>query len=626
MQKKSVLTSLAGLLLLLVILGLAVALMKGFGLRADLTEQRLYSLSQGSVELLQKLPREAEVTLKFYFSRSSEKVPMFLKSYADQVDYLLRSYAARSGGKVKVERFDPQPDSDAEEWAQRYGIEGQTVDPFAPPIYFGLAVVSGDKEEVIPVFSPRTEQTLEYDISRAIARVTWPQQPVIGVMSGALNVLGDEVNPMMMQRRPPQNPGWYAFAQLKRDNVVKKVAADVDAIPPDVTLLVVVHPKDLAEKTLYAIDQFVLRGGKLLVCVDPLSWSEAMQSQGQMMAPPSSSLTKLFDAWGIGFDPTKVVADMRAVTRINAGNGGVEESPVFLSLNKDNMNTSISLTAQLANVLMAYAGAIENRGKEGLFFRPMIETSASSSSLVDTMAAQYGVQAYRAQLEPSEQRYTVAARVNGKFETAFPDGKPKSGTEEKTDTETVVPHLATGESAVIIFGDSDFLFDPLCVQNVPILFGGMGNAKQPFNDNLALLFNSAEQLTGRNELIAIRTRANSMRPFKVVDELELQAVKQYQQKEENLQKELNETAAEIQKLQNARTDSQSLMLSKEQQEKINAFRDKQQEVSRQLKNVRRDLRQDIERLGVRMKVINILLLPLCVIVVGVVRVSLRRHR
>ena len=614
-MKKNVLTSWVGLALLLVVLGLAVALAKSFGLRADLTQQKLYSLSQGSRELLEKLPQDADIALKFYYSRSSDKMPAFMKTYADQVDYLLKSYASRSNGRVRVERFDPQPDSEAEEWAQRYGIEGQSVDPFAPPVYFGLAVVGGGREEVVPVLSPRTEQTLEYDISRAISRVAWPRQPVVGVMSGSLGALGDEPNPMMMmQRRPPQNPGWISFQQLRRDNEVRRVAEDAESIPNDVTLLVVAHPKNLGDATLYAIDQFLLRGGKLMVCVDPFSVTEAMQSQN-LMAPPSSSLQRLFDAWGVGFDPSKIVADMRAVTRVGTGNGGAEDSPLFLTLRKENFNAKISLVSQLSSLMMPFAGSLENRGAEGVVFTPLVESSATDSSLVDAMAMQYGMPA----LNPSGRGYTLAARLNGNFKTAFPEGRPAPENAEAA-PENISPHLSSGKDGmVVIFADTDFLFNQFCVQQT---FFGM----QPMNDNIALFLNAAEQLTGRNELIAIRTRANSLRPFAVVDELENEARRQFQKKEEELQQKLGDANRKINELQAARTDDNRIMLSKEQQEQIQKFREEQRETNRQLKNVRRDLRQDIERLGVRLKAANILLIPALVILAGLIRTTLRKRR
>lgn len=623
MQKKN-LFNLLGLLLVLVIMGLCVALVKNFGLRVDCTEQKVYSLSAGSKALMKKLP--AQVTLKFYYSRSSEKMPMFFKAYADQVDYLLRSYAMQSDGNVVLEKFDPKPDTDSEEWAQRYGIEGQQLDPFSPPVYFGLAVVCGDREEVLPVLSPNNEQSLEYDISRAITRVAWPVKPVIGVMSGDLNVLGDEPNPMMMQRGMQYNPGWFAFAQMRRDSALRKIAADTDTIPSDLTLLVLVHPKNLPEKTLYAIDQYLMNGGRLVVCVDPLSLVDmGLQRTPNMMRPPEthSSLDKLFAAWGVGFDPYRVVADMRAVTRINDDTGRAQDSPVLLSLAQDNLNPKVSLTAQLGSLLLPASGALQNNVADGLTFTPLVESSKESSSLLDAMTvAQFGFGGLPPQ-EPSGEKYVLAARVNGTFKSAFPNGKPKDDEDEATDDNTVVPHLASGDSMVVIFTDSDFLNDQFSVANLQTPFGVM---KQPRNDNIALFFNSAEQLSGRPELIAIRSRANSMRTFKVVDELQNKAVLQYQKEEENLQQKRNEAITEIRKLQSERTDRNRMTLSPEQQAKLANLRKQEQETSRALRTLRRDLRVGIENLGKRVKVINILLVPLCVGLAGITRISLRKRR
>jgi ABC-type uncharacterized transport system involved in gliding motility auxiliary subunit len=334
-----------------------------------------------------------------------------------------------------------------------------------------------------------------------------------------------------------------------------------------------------------------------------------------LQAPPSSQLNRLLEAWGVGFDPSMVVADMSAVTRVGTGNGGAEDSPLFLSLKKDNMNAKANLTSQLSTLLLPFSGALENRKAEGMVFTPLVESSASQSCLVDFMAAQHGMP----KLEPTGRSYTLAARVNGSFKTAFPEGRPASG--NPADPENgVTPHLASGnDGVVVIFADCDFLADPFCVQRL-----GFFNLIQPMNDNIALFLNAAEQLTGRNELIAIRTRANSLRPFAVVDELENEARRKFQEKEEALQRKLNEANNKIRELQAARTDTQ--IISKEYQEQQKKFNEEKRETNRQLKNVRRDLRQDIERLGVRVKAANILLIPALVVLAGLVRTTLRKRK
>ncbi|NLC82184.1 MAG: GldG family protein, partial [Lentisphaerae bacterium] len=421
-------TGLAGLLVLLVIIGAANLIIANLRLRVDLTAERLYTLSTGSKQVLGKL--ENDVTLKFYFSASSAEMPMGLKTYANQVQDLLKEYELAGKGRVALEAYDPKPDSDSEEWAQRYGIEPQQTNPFGQPVYFGLVAVCGETEAVIPGFNPRTEATLEYDITRLITRVAWPEKPVIGVLS-SLSVLGAPQNPMMMMRRQQQDQGWTAFRELRKDYTVREIQADAEAIDADVKALIVVHPKNLEDKALFAIDQFVLRGGRLIVCVDPFNIADFeanQQQQNPMMmqmgggqAGPST-LGKLFDAWGVTFDTAKIVADLSAATKLNSGNGRVEDNPAFLSLGTANMAKDDLLTAQLSQVMLPFAGALSANTPKEITFTPLITTSKDNACLVDQMNAQFGMSAMRAQLKPDGAPRILAARLQGTFNTAFPNG------------------------------------------------------------------------------------------------------------------------------------------------------------------------------------------------------------
>lgn len=329
-------TGAAGLALLLVIVGAVYAISSNLRLRMDLTEQKLYTLSSGTRALLGKL--EQDVVLKYYFSASSAEMPMGMKNYANKVRNLLKEYELAGKGRIILEAHDPKPDSEAEEWAQRYGIEPQQVNPFGMPVYCGLVAVGTETEAAIPGFSPRTEATLEYDVTRLISRVAWPKKPVLGVLS-SLPVFGTPQNPMMMQRPSAADRGWMAVNQLRRDYTVREIKEDAEEIAPDITTLVVIHPKHLSEEMQFAMDQFVLRGGRLIAFVDPFSIAdfEANSQQNPMMgqqgpnAPGPSTLGRLFDAWGVRFDTTKIVADFSASTRLNAGEGRVEENPAFLS-------------------------------------------------------------------------------------------------------------------------------------------------------------------------------------------------------------------------------------------------------------------------------------------------------
>ena len=610
-----------GLVLLVAVIGAAELILSSLPFRADLTAEKLYTLSKGSKAVLGKL--EEDVTLKFYFSSSSADMPMGLKTYAGQVQDLLKEYERAGKGHVILEAYDPKPDSDAEEWAQRYGVEPQNANPFGQPVYFGLVAVCGDREETLPRFSPRTESTLEYDVTRCITRVAWPERPVIGVMTSLQGVLGEEQNPMMMmQQRQRPNPGWAAFSELKKDYDVRTVATDADKIDDDIKTLVVLHAKDLSEKTLFAIDQFVIKGGRLIACVDPFSIMDLIsnrQQQNPMMMQMGgngpSTLGKLFDAWGVTFDTGKVVADGAAATRLGGNNGQAELNPAFLSLGKDNMDKKSLLVAQLTQVMFPFAGSLSFGKTDGLEFEPLIVSSKDNACLADAMGLQFGGPI---RVNPDNVQRTMAARLSGTFKTAFPKGPDyKEGS-----TNAVPKVVASGKGTVLLFADSDFLADQFCVQTINTIFGVMA---QPMNDNLALFSNVIEQFAGREELIGVRSRGPSNRPFTKVDALEAKALAKWQRKQSELEAALQETQQSLSALQKQKSGNDRLLLSKEQQDEILQFRKTQANTRRQLKNVRKELTADIDSLGLTLKVVNIMLVPALVIAFGIFH-GLRRRR
>ena len=621
MNKK--LNGIIGLVIVAALIGAVNLILSNLPLRLDLTSEKLYTLTPGSKAVLGQL--DQDVTLKFYFSSSSAEMPMQLKTYAQQVQNLLKEYELAGKGRVTLEAYDPKPDSDAEEWAQRYGVEPQNVNPFGPSVFFGLVAVCGDREETLPRFSPRAESTLEYDITRCITRVAWPERPVIGLMTSLQNVLGSQPNPMMMQMRQQPQPGWAAFTELKKDYDVREIPADAEKIDDDVKALVVLHTKNLSEKTLFAIDQFIMRGGRLIACVDPFSIMDMLasrQQQNPMMmqmggADGPSTLGKLFDAWGIQFETDKLVADLAAATKLNAGNGRAEENPAFLSLGADNMDKKDLLVAGLSQVMFPFAGAFTFTGKEGLAFEPLVVTSEKDACLVDRMSAQFGMGAMRKDLNPDGVRRTLAGRLSGTFKTAFPKGPDYT----EGSTNAVPAVVAEGKGTVILFGDSDFLADQFCVQVMNTLFGAVA---QPINDNLVLFANMIEQYAGREELIGLRSRGPSNRPFVKVDALEAKAMAKWQKKQTELEAALEQTQQRLNALQQQKSGNERMLLSREQQEEIDQFRKTRADTQRQLKNVRKELTSELDTLGLVLKTINILLIPLLVIAFGILR-GLKRN-
>ena len=608
-----------GLAILAAIIVAADVILASLPLRGDFTAERLYTLSKGSKAVLAKL--DQDVTFKYYVSDSSAEMPMALKTYATQVGNLLKEYARAAGGRLEIENYDPKPDSDAEEWAQRYGVEPQTVNPFGTPIYFGIVAVCGDREETLGVLSPKTESTLEYDLTRLVTRVAWPERPVIGVMTSLTGVLGGQMNPMMMQmgQRPPQ--GWAAFAELAKDYDVREVATDVAEIDPTIKTLVVLHAKELSDKALYAIDQFVLRGGKLIACVDPFSIKD-MQSSRQNANPMMqqmgggdgpSTLGKLFDAWGVKFETGRLACDLAAATKLNNGQGGVDDNPAFLSLAKANMAKDDLLVNGLSNVMFPFAGALAFEKKEmDLAFTPVITTSKDNACMMEKMSMMYG--GGLKDMVPDGQERVLAARLDGTFKTAYPKGP--DGTND------VSKALSEGKSAVLLIADSDFLADDFCVR---IMRTPFGQIPQLINENLTLFSNVIEQFAGMEELIGVRSRGGSDRPFAVVDALEAEAMRKFQRRQADLEAELQMTQQRLSALQKEKNAKDRFILSKEQQDEIVKFRKAQADTRRELKNVRKELTAGIDSLGLTLKCINIALVPFLVVLFGLFRGYLRKR-
>ena len=446
-------------------------------------------------------------------------------------------------------------------------------------------------------------------------------------MTSLKGVLGQQPNQMMMMQGMRPQPGWAAFTELQKDYDLREISTDVDKIDDDVKALVVLHAKDLSEKTLFAIDQFVIRGGRLIACVDPMSVMDLISSRQQqnpmMMQQPGadgpSTLGKLFDAWGVGFDTSKLTCDLAAATKLNAGNGRAEENPAFLSLDKENMSANDLVVADLTQVMFPFAGSLTWSKTDGLAFEPLITTSADHACLVPRESAQFGMNSMMRDLKPDGVKRTLAARISGTFKTAFPKGPDYV----EGSTNAAVAVTASGKGAVVVFGDSDFLADQFCVQVMNSIFGQIA---QPINDNLVLFSNIIEQYAGREELIGVRSRGKSNRPFVKVDELEAKAMAKWQAKQMAFEEELQATRQRLMALQKEKSGNDRMILSREQQEEISKLRKAQADTSRQLKNVRKELTSGIDSLGVFLKALNILAVPLLIVAFGIFRGIRRRRR
>jgi ABC-type uncharacterized transport system involved in gliding motility auxiliary subunit len=573
------------------------------GVRLDLTENRLYTLSEGTRKVLADIPEPVNVYF-FYSDRATTSIP-YLRSYAARVQEMLEEFASRSSGKLRVTVVDPQPFSEDEDRAAQFGLQPANLPTTPEPVYLGIAGTNsvGD-QEIIPFLDPGKEQFLEYDLAKLVYSLAKPQKPVIGLLAGLPMMAG--FDPVARQMREP-----YTIAeQLQQLFDLRVIGDDQARIDDEVQVLLVVHPKDLSDSALYAIDQFVLRGGKAYVFVDPF----AEIDQGNPMEPPglggskASDLDRLLDAWGVTIDAEQFVGDDRYALTV----GGLTARPVrhlgIIGVDQASMDQDDVVTSGLGVVNFAFAGHIARKEGAGIELTPLIRSS-DSAALIPTsrLAFLSDPTLLRDDFAPTGERFTIAARLTGPVKTAFPDGPPAGAG---------IPagaHLAESREPVniLLVADADVVADRLWVQTQNFLGQRISQA---FANNGDLVINGVDNLLGSSDLISIRSRATFSRPFDKVLELRRAAEARLVQSEETLQQELRDTEARLAELQAARQDGAtgSLLLSPEQQREIQRFQARRLEIRKELRQVRRSLDQDIESLGNLLKAINIAGIPLVI--------------
>ena len=630
---ESLLYSIVGVVAVLIIL-VAINLLGGFfKVRSDLTQNKLYTLSDGTKKILNKL--DTPVEIRFYFSRDNASVPVPLRTYAQQVEDLLAEYQQYSHGKIKVVKLDPKPDSDAEDSANLDGIEGQNLN-LTDKVYLGAVISCLDSKTVLPYLSPDRENLLEYDLSRAISSVANPKKSVIGVMS-ALPVMGREAQPMMMMRQPQQAmQPWIFLTELKENYAVREIPMTAAKIEDDISVLVLVHPNGISDQTQFAIDQFLLRGGKMVALLDPYSFVEARMAGSYGGAGPySSTLSKLLPAWGIQFSETKAVADPLFATQIQR-EGNPQSDPTILSITSDGINKEDALGAAIDDLLLPFAGAFTGKPVEGLK-EDILVKSTSQAGLVNAALLEAGGDQVRKSLKSDNISYPIAIRLSGKFKTAFPEGAPKSKDEAGpsaspspvgSPTPSPAPmekalKEAKGDGVVLLIGDSDFAYDQIAGRTQQVM---TQTVFVPSNGNLNFIQSSIEQLAGDSNLIGIRSRSSGNRPFVVVNKMEAAAEQKYQSKIDELQDNLAQTRQKLASLQTGKQADQKTLLSPEQQAEIKKFQENEAQISQELKQVRKNLRVEIDSLQDTLKWLDIAAMPLIVTLVGLLLAHLKRSR
>ena len=623
-QIETLLYSTGGVIALLAVLIAANFIVGAFNLRADLTQGHVYTLSPGTRQVLAKL--EAPVKLRLYYSQGSEAVPVGLKTFAKRVEDLLNEYKAAGKGKVVIEKFNPEPDSDAEDSAQLDGIDGQLTNT-GEKFYLGLSIAFLDQKAAIPVLAPDREQLLEYDITRGIAQVGEAKKPVVGVMS-ALPVMGRSLDPIKKQQ---PTEAWVLIQELKKIFDVKEVKLDATRIDDDIKVLLVIHPRNIMDQTEYAIDQFVLRGGKLVAFVDPYAYFDQQpdfQNPFGGSQAGQSTFYNLFKAWGIDVDMGKVIADLTF-----ASGEGPRLLPTLLSLNTQALNADDVVTSQVGTLLYAFGGAFKGKPAEGLKQAVLVHSSKNAMP-VDLIIATLSGEPSTRGFQPSNEEMPLAIRLTGKFHTAFPDGKPqpfipradrKKGDDKKKAEDRAEPHLKESkeDNSVVLVADVDMLSDGAAVE-IQDVFGQ--RVAVPRNGNLALALGLVEQLSGDNALISLRSRASFSKPLTVIREMEAKAQQQYLGKIKELEDSLNQTQENLQKLQKSKAGVTSTILTAEQQAELDNFRKKAAVARLALKELRKRLRVETDALEFWTKVLNIGLVPLLVALAGLALALARRRK
>jgi gliding motility-associatede transport system auxiliary component len=584
------------------------------GARIDLTESGLYSIAPGTRNILGSL--QEPVNLYFFFSQDATKQYPQLRAYAQRVRELLEELAQRSKGKVRLTVIDPKPFSEDEDRAAEFGLTAAPLQAGGEPIYFGLAGTnSTDGREIIGIFSPEKEEFLEYDVASLIHRLGNPKRPKVGLLSTL------PVDASFDQMSGRMQPGWASIAQLHELLDVRNVATDAAKIEDDLDVLMLVHPKDLSENTLYAIDQFVMRGGKLIAFLDPQSENDPAAQSGPMaMAPRSSTLGPLLDAWGVKFDPGQVLGDRSLGLTVQLRQDEPPSQHIeIVGFNRASMNPKDVITATLDTINMWSAGTLSKKDGATVTFEPLIESSTSAAFIPATrLAFMPDSHALLEGFKPDGQKHAAAARISGKLKSAYPNGKPAGA-------DASIQHRAesAGDANLIFVADTDVLADPLWVRTQNFMGQRIAMAWANNGDFVA---NAVDNLAGSSDLISIRGRQSFFRPFTKVEELRRHADDQLRAKAQELDKELKETEQKLSTLEAARGSEQgSLVLTPEQEAELTRFQQERVRIRKDLRDVQRGLNVEIEQLGKRLQWINILVVPL-LLAIGAIALDVARRR
>ncbi len=609
------------------------------GVRLDLTEAGLYTLSDGTRRVLEAIPEP--IRLYFFVSRSGLSGSPGLKSWADRVEDMLDEFEANAAGRLEVSVIDPAPFSEDEDRAAAFGLQAVRLQISDEPLYFGVAGSNsiGD-EEFIAFMDPQREQFLEYDLAKLAYTLSHPEEPVVGLIS-SLPLTGG-FDPATTRMTEP----WIVTSQISELFDLRNLETVEDLPDEEADILLLVHPRGSTPSQLYALEQFLFRGGRALVFIDPLAEADpANPPAGAMAGLPadrSSNLEPLLSHWGLEMPPETVVGDARNALRVGEANGALVRHPAYIGVDLQQAGSGEVVTAELDTLNLAFSGYLRPLEDATLEITPLVRSSADSGFLDPGMLAfTPDIDSLWSDFSPRGEPLTLAARLSGRADSAFPGGRPAetaSGSGDEDDSaanslpraealgeqeESAPPeHLAEGEVQLIVVADTDLLSDRMWAQ-AQSLFGQ--RLISAFASNGDFVINALEQLAGSSDLMSLRGRAAFSRPFKRVDELRVEAEAQFRRTEDRLQQELANTESRLAELQQSRDDVYALSLTPEQEAELEKFTGERLRIRKELREVRRNLDASIQQLGAVVKVVNIGLIPL-LIGLGGLAVTLIRRR
>ena len=597
-----------GLLAVLFVSSIMLSNLALDNMRLDLTEQKLYTMSEGTLKVIDSIQQPINLYLFFSDRASAENAP--LRNYARRVRELLEEYTYYSDGRLILHVIDPAPYSEEEDRATEFNLQSLPMQG-GDKLYFGLVGTNVvDDVEVIEFFQPDREAFLEYDISQLIYALTKPAKPVVGILTG-LQVFGGF--DLASQQSTPQ---WAILDHIERLFEARQIDIEAGVIDPDIRILMLIHPKDLSEKMLYAVDQFLMRGGRLMLFADPYADKDPMFQDASN--PPdsggiqASEIDRLLDAWGLEIGMDAIVADRALALPVQSPN---VQRPVrhvsFIGLDEEGINKDNLISAQLSRVTFAFAGQIKKTDAFQGEFEPLLYTSEDSGEIPKPRYRHLpDPTALLEWFEPGNTPLTLAAWVRLQPDSMFPEGPPEDAAPPADG------HLAEAREVVdaIVVADADMLSDTLWAR-VQNFFGQ--RIVQAWASNGDFIVNALESLAGSGDLIGLRGRSEFARPFHVVEQLRRQAEQRFHVKEEELQQRLQEAEENIGRIQQLRQEGEQSLLTEQQRAEIEAFQQERLRVRRELRSVRHELDRDIEHLGFVLRLINIWLVPVLVTMAAV---------